>query len=69
MFFFQGNFFILLKVFILTQNLNTVRTATEMKQNLLHWILPHQDFNSFIKLLNISLDEYSLFLSHLKSVF
>ena len=39
-----------------------------MKQNLLHWILPHQDFVSFIKLLN-SLDEFSLFLGDLKSVF
>ena len=32
----QGNFFYCVRFFILTKNLNTVHTPTEMKQNLLH---------------------------------
>ena len=65
----KSNFLYCPRFFILIQNLNVVRTPTETKQNLLCWILPHQDFVSFIKLLNISLDEYSPFPGPLKSVF
>ena len=65
----KSNFLYCPRFFILIQNLNVVRTPTETKQNLLYWILPHQDFVSFIKLLNISLDEYSPFPGPLKSVF
>ena len=32
----QGNFLYWLRTFIRTKNLNTARTPTEMKQNLLH---------------------------------
>ena len=61
----QGNFLYHPKFFIPTQVLHTACTPTELKQNLLHWPF----FASFVKLLNIRLDECSLFLSHLKSVF
>ena len=61
-------FFILPKFFILTKNLNSGCAPTDMKQNLLHvmffWI-----FFSFAKLLNISLNDYILLLSHVESVF
>ena len=43
--------------FILAKNVNTVRTPTEMKQNLLHWNFFVKIFLSPVKLLNISLDE------------
>ena len=61
----QGNFLYHPKFFIPSQVLHTARTPTELKQNLSHWPF----FASFVKLLNIRLDECSLFLSHLKSVF
>ena len=50
----------------LTKNLHTACTPTELKQNLLHWPF---FLASFVKLLDIKLDEYRLFLSHLKSDF
>ena len=41
----------------------------EMEQNLLHWIFFRQVFFvSFVKSLNMSLDEYSLFLSQVKEL-
>ena len=64
----QGNFLYCSKFFILTKNLNTAFTPTEMKQNFLNFF-SLRFFFSFIKLLNINLDEYSLFLSHVKSDF
>ena len=45
------------------KKINTALTPPKMKQNLL------RIFISFVKLLNISLDEYSLFPGHVKSVF
>ena len=54
---------------MLTENLNTVRTRTGMKQNLLHCFFLVKNFVSFVKLLNINQDEFSLFLSHLKPIF
>ena len=40
-----------------------------MEQNLLHWIFSRQVFFvSFVKSLNMSLDEYSLFLSQVKEL-
>ena len=58
--------------FILTKNLHTAHTSTEMKQN----SDMKQNINetnvifiNFVKLLNISLVQCSLLLSHLKSVF
>ena len=50
MFFFSSEiclkaiFYIAQKFFILTKNLHTARTPTEMKQNLLHLIFPRQYF-------------------------
>ena len=68
MFFFfnssQGNFLYYPNIFIPTKFLHTARTLTELKQ-----LVALTFFSSVFKLLNIWLDECSLFLSHLKSVF
>ena len=63
--FISRQLFILPKIFAPTKVLHTACTPTELKQNLLLWPF----FASFVKLLNIRLDECSLLLSHLKSVF
>ena len=70
--FISRQFLILLEVFYtaVTKDLNNACTHTEMKQNLLHsfFFFFVKTFLSFVQLLNVNLDEYSLFLSHLKSV-
>ena len=57
------------EVLVLTKNLDSAPTPTEIKQNLLQWIFLVKIFVSFVKFLNVSLDEYRLFLSHVKQVF
>ena len=47
--------------FFYTKNLNTVQTPIEMKENLLHQVFFVKILISFVKLLNTSLHEYSLF--------
>ena len=54
--------------FILIRNLNTTLTFGETKPVTSEFFVG-KIFVSFVKLLNINLDKYSLFLSHLKSVF
>ena len=50
---------------IVTKNINAAHTPTEMKQNLLHLIFSR----FFVRSLNLSWDQYSFSLSHLKSIF
>ena len=58
--FISWQFFLLLKVFILTKNLNVAHTHTKIKQNLLHLFFSVKVFVSFVKLLSIRLDQSSL---------
>ena len=64
----HGNFIYHLNFFILTKNLNTAHTATAFLLTFFPTTFL-QLFVSLVRLLNIILDEYSLFLSHAKSVF
>ena len=57
------------KYFILSKNLNTTCTSRELKQMQQGIVFLVKIFISFVKLLNIILNEYSLFLSHVKLVF
>ena len=63
---FPGNFLYSLRPFIITKDLSSVCTPAKMKENLLHWFYLVKIFASFVKLLNISLDEYNLLLNHAK---
>ena len=58
--FISMQFLYCLGFFILTKSLNTACSLTEMKQNL------SKTFSGLVKLININLDEYNLFLNHAK---
>ena len=53
----------MLEDFILTKNLNTAHSPTEMKQNLLLWIFSGKNFHQFIKLWNTSFRVQLIFLN------
>ena len=55
--------------FTFTKNLHTACTPTEIKQKLLHQFFFVKIFVTFVRLVNITIAECSLFLCHLKSVF
>ena len=57
------------RFFTFTKNLNAARTPTKMKQKLLFWFFSAKIFVTFARLLNIIIDECSIFLFDLKSVF
>ena len=62
-------FFYNADVFYTKKNLDTARTATEMKETCCFEFFLVKIFVTFFKLLKISRDKYSLFLIHVWQVF
>ena len=64
--YFKANFLYCPRIFVLTKNFNTVCTPTKINITCCIGLFLVKIVVSFVKILNIIIEEYNLFLSHIK---
>ena len=63
---FKADFLYFPRIFVLTKNFNTVCAPTKINITCCIQLFLVKIVVSFVKILNISVEEYNLFLSHVK---